>query len=41
MLLNYEDLIFNFVKVQAPSVIVFLLLALLFDYMRQMLFSNK
>ena len=41
MLLNYEDIIFNFVTIQAPVVIVFMLLALILDYMRQMLFCNR
>lgn len=41
MLLNYEDLILSFVKIQAPTLIVFLSLALILDFMRSMIFNNK
>lgn len=39
-MVNYEDLIFNMIKVSAPSIIVFLVLALIFDYAYKMLFVN-
>lgn len=39
-MVNYEDLLFNMVKVLAPSIVVFLVLALIFDYCYKMLFVN-
>ena len=40
-MITYEDLIYNMVTTIAPSLIVFLSLALILDYMGKMLFSNK
>lgn len=39
--MGYESLIYGFVEAAAPSMIVFLALALILDYMRTMVFSNK
>lgn len=40
-MINYEDILFNMVTVLGQGLIVFLLLALILDYMRQMIFSNR
>ncbi len=40
-MINYEDIVFGMVTTCGKSLIVFLLLALIFDYLRQMLFSNR
>lgn len=39
--MGYENLIFNFVEVVAPSMIVFLMLSVILDYLRTMIFNNK
>lgn len=40
-MVNYDSLIYNLAQVEAPTVIVFLMLALILDYLRTMLFSSK
>lgn len=40
-MINYEDILFNMVTVLGQGLVVFLLLALVLDYMRQMIFSNR
>lgn len=40
-MVDYSTLIYDLVIYMAPSIIVFLMLALILDYMRQMLFSNR
>lgn len=38
--MGYENLIYSFVEVMAPSVLVFLMLALILDYMYKMIFKG-
>ena len=38
--MGYENLIYGFVEVMAPSVLVFLMLALILDYMYKMIFKG-
>lgn len=40
-MINYEDIIFYMVTVCGQGIIVFLLLALVLDYMRMMIFANR
>lgn len=40
-MVNYSDLIANMVSTSAQSIVVFLLLALILDYMGKMIFSNR
>lgn len=39
-MINYENLILDMVSYQAPGLIVFLLLAMILDYLYRMLFTK-
>lgn len=39
--MGYETLIYDYVIAIAPSMIVFLMLSLILDFMRTMIFNNK
>lgn len=39
--MDYEDLIFGIATANVPYIEVCLILALIFDYVRTMIFSNK